>query len=151
MRRSQPCKELEGKEVLRGRDVESKILPCLCCCILCTQHSVYPLMYTGHTGRCCAYKNTSLVVGLSRVGAVVKNPRGSLHAAAGEHAFSWTVTRLRAWPRVNSQGCEQMELVKLSFQTRPLFPTFSPNNALLPHWEQMSTSILTSCCLSGQS
>ena len=69
---------------------------------------------------------------LSRVSVMVKHPRGSLLPTVGKCAlFSWIATRLRAWLRVTSQGCEQMELVKVSFQTRPSFPTFTPNTSLL--------------------
>lgn len=70
--------------------------------------------------------------GLSRVSVMVKHPTGSLLPVVGKCAlFSWTATRLRAWLRVTSQGCEQMELVKLSFQTGPSLPTFTPNTSLL--------------------
>lgn len=107
MKRSQPCKELEGKVFLHDKDIKSKAPPCSCPFVLCTQPGGQPLSHrcTQHISGCCAQRNPSFVGNVSRVGVVVRNPRGSLYPAAGESDFvSWTVTTY------GSQG--QIELLK---------------------------------------
>lgn len=94
VRGSQPCRDLEGKTVLHGRDIQNKALPCSCPWVFCTQYGVHPLVVpqidTGHINTCCIQRSPSLLENLSSTGMVVKNPRGSLGPAAGKPAhFSW--------------------------------------------------------------